>query len=186
LPNSFAFYFCITWLPTYLKEKHHFDAAALGLLAGLPLILSVAGDLCGGLVTDKVTARFGLRAGRCLVGGLAYLFAGLSLLAVPFCAHPVVAAVLLSAGVAASMFTLGAAWGTCIDIAGNDAATVSGLMNTAGSIGSMLCPLLVAYTLKWFGNNWDISIGLMAGMFLAGAVCWSLVDPRQQIFKEAL
>ena len=34
IPNSCAFYFCITWLPTFLKEKHHFDASALGFFSG--------------------------------------------------------------------------------------------------------------------------------------------------------
>ncbi len=29
VPNSFAFYFCITWLPTYLKEKHGFTSLSL-------------------------------------------------------------------------------------------------------------------------------------------------------------
>ena len=182
-PNSFVMYFCITWLPTYLKEKHGLDAAALGFLAGLPLILSVVGDLCGGVVTDRVTARFGLRAGRCGVGAAAYLLAALGLLAVPFCAQPMLAAVLIAVAVAASMFTLGAAWGTCIDISGNNAATVSAVMNTAGQIGSLLCPLIVAYSLKWFGNNWDISIYLMGGLFLVGAFCWWLIDPRRPIFQ---
>lgn len=52
LPNSFAFYFCITWLPTYLKERHGLTETALGIFAGLPLVLSVAADLLGGLTTD--------------------------------------------------------------------------------------------------------------------------------------
>ena len=75
-PNSFAFYFCITWLPTYLKEKHGFDAMSSGFFAGLPLILSVLGDLFGGVTTDAVTKRFGLRLGRCGVGAAAYVLAG--------------------------------------------------------------------------------------------------------------
>jgi MFS family permease len=54
-PNSFGFYFCITWLPTYLKEKHGFDAISQGFFAGLPLILSVLGDLFGGVATDAAT-----------------------------------------------------------------------------------------------------------------------------------
>jgi MFS family permease len=181
-PNSFVFYFCITWLPTYLKEKYNFDAVHLGFLAGLPLILSVFGDLAGGVVTDRVTARFGLRAGRCGVGGAAYFLAGVALLSVPFC-PPVMAAILIAVGVAASMFTLAAAWSTCIDIGGDSAATVSALMNTAGQVGSFLCPLIVAYSLKWFGNNWDISIYLMGFMFLLGVVWWAMVDPRKHVFE---
>ena len=129
-PNSFVFYFCITWLPTYLKEKHSFDTNALGFLAGLPLILSVLGDLLGGIVTDWVTARFGLRAGRCVLGAGAYLFAGVVLLAVPFCSSSLLAAILIAGAVAAVMFTLAASWGICIDIGGNSAGVVSAAMNT--------------------------------------------------------
>src|SRR5436309_5239358 len=124
-PNSFVFYFCITWLPTYLKEKHGFDATTLGFLAGLPLMMSVFGDLLGGLVTDRVTARFGLRVGRGGVGAAAYLVAGGSLLLAPVAKNPVWAAVLIAISVAACMFTLGAAWGTCLDVGGNNAGVVS-------------------------------------------------------------
>lgn len=56
-------------------------------------------------------------------------------------------------------------------------------MNTAGQIGSLLCPLIVAYSLKWFGNNWDISIYFMGLLFLAGMICWCLIDPRKRIFE---
>ena len=31
IPNSCAFYFCITWLPTYLKEKHGLDDSRMVL-----------------------------------------------------------------------------------------------------------------------------------------------------------
>ena len=71
-PNSFAFYFCITWLPTYLQEKHGFAATALGILSGLPLVLSVVADLFGGVTTDWAVARFGAasRSVRCRRPGI--------------------------------------------------------------------------------------------------------------------
>lgn len=182
-PNSFAFYFCITWLPTYLKEKHGFDANALGFLAGLPLILSVLGDLLGGVVTDRLTARFGLWVGRCVLGAAAYLIAAVVLLAAPMCSNSVLAAILIAVAVAAVMFTLAASWGICMDIGGNSAGVVSAAMNTAGQVGSLLCPLIVAYTLKWFDNNWNIVLYMMGALFLIGTVCWCLINPRKRIFE---
>ena len=182
-PNSFAFYFCITWLPTYLKEKHGFDANALGFLAGLPLILSVLGDLLGGVVTDRLTARFGLWVGRCVLGAAAYLIAAVVLLAVPTCSNSVLAAILIAVAVAAVMFTLAASWGICMDIGGNSAGVVSAAMNTAGQVGSLLCPLIVAYTLKWFDNNWNIVLYMMGALFLIGTVCWCLINPRKRILE---
>ena len=65
IPNCMIFYFCITWLPTYLRQRHGFDATSLGIFAGLPLIVSMPGDLLGGVVTDRLASRYGLRIGRC-------------------------------------------------------------------------------------------------------------------------
>jgi MFS transporter, ACS family, glucarate transporter len=183
LPNSFAFYFCITWLPAYLREKHGFDALSLGILAGLPLLLSVLGDLFGGVTTDAVTRRFGLRLGRCAVGGAAYLVAGAAMISAALAHQPVVAAVLIALAVGTSMFTLGAAWSTCLDIGGHHAGVVSAAMNTSGQIGSVLSPLMVTYLLRHVGN-WNAPLLVMGGLFLVGALCWSLVDPRRPIWED--
>lgn len=181
-PNSFAFYFCITWLPTYLKEKHGFDALQLGLFAGLPLILSVAGDLFGGVTTDVVTKRFGLRAGRCAVGAIAYVFAGTSMILAGFAHQPMLAATLIALAVAASMFTLGASWSTCLDIGGNHAGVISAAMNTSGALSSVASPLLVTWLFRTYGD-WNVPLYVMGSLFLMGAVCWGLIDPRKRIFE---
>jgi ACS family glucarate transporter-like MFS transporter len=82
------------------------------------------------------------------------------------------------------MFTLGAAWGTCIDVSGDHTAIVSAAMNTAGQVASLTCPLIVAYTLKDFDNNWNITIWLMSLLFFAGVGCWFLINPNKPIFAK--
>ena len=181
LPNSFAFYFCITWLPTYLRERHGFDALALGFFAGLPLLLSVLGDLFGGVMTDVVTKRFGLRLGRAGVGAVAYVLAGGAMIAAGCSTAPAQAAWLIAIAVGASMFTLGSAWSTCLDIGGSHAGVVSAAMNTSGQIGSVLSPLMVTFLLQRLGD-WNVPLFVMGGLFLMGALCWGLIDPRQRIF----
>lgn len=183
-PNSFVFYFCITWLPTYLTEQHHFAASRLALFAGLPLLLSVPADLFGGVTTDWIAARCGLRTGRCGVGGASYLVAGVALLLAPLAPQPMLAAALIALATAASMFSLGAAWGTCIDLGRENAAVAGAVMNTAGQIGGLLCPLIVAYGLKWYGS-WNISLYLMGVLFLVGAVAWAVIRPSERIFPAA-
>ncbi|MFZ2640028.1 MAG: MFS transporter [Verrucomicrobiia bacterium] len=180
-PNSYAFYFCITWLPTYLKERHGLDAMQLGLFSGLPLILSVAGDLFGGVTTDVVTKRFGLRVGRCGVGAFAYVLAGAAMILAGVVHQPMLAATLISVAVAASMFTLGASWSTCLDIGGNHAGVVSAAMNTSGALSSVISPLMVTWLLSRFGD-WNAPLYVMGGLFLVGAVCWGFINPRKRIF----
>ena len=121
--------------------------------------------------------------GRCVLGAAAYLIAAVVLLAVPTCSNSVLAAILIAVAVAAVMFTLAASWGICMDIGGNSAGVVSAAMNTAGQVGSLLCPLIVAYTLKWFDNNWNIVLYMMGALFLIGTVCWCLINPRKRILE---
>jgi MFS transporter, ACS family, glucarate transporter len=180
-PNSYAFYFCITWLPSYLREKHGMDAMQLGLFAGLPLILSVAGDLFGGVTTDYVSRRFGLRLGRCGVGAAAYVLAGAAMIFATTAHQPLLAAILIALAVAASMFTLGAAWSTCLDIGGNHAGVVSAAMNTSGALSSVISPLMVTWLLKLFGD-WNAPLLVMGGLFLVGAICWGFINPHNRIF----
>ncbi len=180
-PNSFAFYFCITWLPAYLKEKHGLDAMQLGFFSGLPLILSVAGDLFGGVATDVVTKRFGLRAGRCGLGACAYVLAGSAMILAGVVHQPMLAATLIAMAVAASMFTLGASWSTCLDIGGNHAGIVSAAMNTSGALSSVISPLLVTWLLSFFGT-WNAPLYVMGSLFLVGAVCWGFINPHKRIF----
>lgn len=182
IPNSTAFYFCITWLPTYLEEKHGFKAAALGLFAGLPLFTAVLGDLFGGVATDWAVRRFGLRFGRAGVAGCGNLFAGVAMISAALVPHPVAAICLISLAVTATMFTLGATWSTCQDIGGAHVGVVSAAMNTAGQIGAIGGPPMVTFLLVRF-SDWNAPVLAIGGLFLVGAVCWLFVDPRDRVFE---
>lgn len=180
-PNSFGFYFCITWLPDYLREQHGFDSMRLGIFAGLPLILSIAADLLGGVATDAVTRRFGLRIGRAGVGAASYLVAGIAMFLATTTTHPELAAWCIAASVAASMFTLGASWGAVIDVGGSHTGVVGAAMNTAGQIGSIVCPLIVIWLQKHY--DWNAPLHLIGALFLVGAISWCFINPHRKIFE---
>jgi sugar phosphate permease len=181
IPNCMIFYFCITWLPTYLKQQHGFDAARLGIFAGLPLLVSMPGDLLGGFATDRLVARYGLRLGRAGLGAIAYALAGIALLSAAATSAPILAASLIALATGLTMFTLGAAWGTVIEVGRNHVSVVGAAMNSAGNLAAMLNPLIVAYSVQWLGS-WNVPLYLMGVLFLAGAGCWTLVDPSRPVF----
>ncbi len=183
VPNCMIFYFCITWLPSYLLERHGFNISGMALFAGLPLLVSMPGDVLGGWLTDRLCNRYGLRVGRSGLGGVAYVVAGLCLIAAPMAPSPVIAAVLIAAATGVTMFTLGAAWGTVMDIGGNHVGVVGGTMNSVGNLIAMLNPLIVAYSVAWFAS-WDLPLYIMGALFLVGAGCWALVDPRKPVFAD--
>jgi MFS family permease len=151
-----------------------------GILAGLPLILSAAADLLGGIATDRTARRLGLRLGRITIGSGALAFAGLFTLAATLVASPVAAAALIAFGGASSNFLLGAAWGTCLDIGGRRSGAVSAAMNTSGQVGSILSPILVAAIVSRF-SDWSAPLYLAGVLFLLGAVCWLWIDPTKPV-----
>ena len=179
--QAYGFYFNITWFPTYLAKARGFQGTLLGLLAGLPLILSSLADLFGGLTTDAITRRFGPKAGRCGVGGASLLIAGVSLIAGATVPDPMASALLISVAGAAASFLLGACWGVCLDIAGPHAGLVTACMNTAGQVGAVLSPIIMGYFIQRTTEDWTTPLCIAGALYCAGAACWLLVDPRTPI-----
>ena len=181
MPNCATFYFCITWLPSYLREHHGFESTQLGMLAALPLALAIGTQFLGGFWSDKIVLRFGLRAGRRTPGIVGYGVAALFVIAATLTPDPKTAAVLFALTVATCMLTTASSWSTCVDIGREHSATVSATMNTSGQIAAIVMPL-VGYSLKWF-DNWNVPFYLLAGLFVMGAMCWVFIDPKKPVFE---
>jgi MFS transporter, ACS family, glucarate transporter len=183
MPNCATFYFCITWLPTYLMKRHGFEKAELGIVAALPLALSIVTQFLGGFFSDQIAKRYGLTAGRRTPGALGYLMAALCIFSASVADDPITAAVLIGFAAATCMLTTAPAWSTCVDIGREQSATVSATMNTAGQIAAIASAPIVGYSVKWFAD-WNLPFKLLGVLFLVGAVCWLFIDPRKAVFGE--
>ncbi len=182
LPASFLVYFCLTWFLTCLREGRGMEGRELAFFSGLPLILSVAGDVLGGTTTDWGVRRFGPRWGRAGVGLVAYLAAGGFVLLAACANQAWLAATLFALGTAAAMFVMALAWSTCQDIGGGHAGVVSATMNTAGQVAAMACPPLVICLKNHYG--WNSDLVLIGASFLLASLCWLFIDPRKKVFPE--
>jgi len=181
--QTYGFYFYVTWLPTYLKSTSAFSPLMLGILSGMPLILSVLADLFGGLTTDRLTRRWGPRAGRAMVGGGSLFAAGVFMICGASAGVPLAAAILISLAGAASNFLLGAAWGTCIDMGGRHSGVLGGTMNTAGQVGGVLSPVVAALIVQRF-SSWSGPLYVTGTLYLLGSLCWLWIDPRRHLGEE--
>jgi cyanate permease len=174
--NTYGFYFFITWLSTYLTKARGMQSAELAIFAGLPLMLSVIADVTGGVTTDAISKRFGLRVGRCGVAGVAYFLAGVAMLSSTFVLDARTAGFLIAVGGALSMFTLAPAWSTAIELGGRNSAVLSATMNTAGQVGGILSPIVLAYIVDTIGD-WNMPLQILAGLYFMAAVCWAFIHP---------
>jgi ACS family glucarate transporter-like MFS transporter len=174
---SYAWYFFITWFPTYLLKARGFDLKQSALLAGTPLLLGGCGALAAGWLAPHLARRLGsVRRARCGLGagGLAAA-AGLLVLST-FIANPYAAVAVIALVSFCNDLTLPAAWTSCMDVGGRFVGTLGGTMNMMGNLGGFLSPIVIGYLVQRT-NSWTLAFHVTAGVYLLGAVAWLLLDP---------
>lgn len=176
----YGWYFYITWLPTYLAEARGMSRTDSGIYAGLPLLMGAAGCVLGGVATDRLVRRFGLKSGRRTIGIASLTAAGAFLLASTFLRDPVHAIWAIALSAFANDFALSTCWSVCIDIGRQYAGTVSGCMNTFGNLGGALSPLVAGALLERV-HSWQPTFYLAAGAYTIGALLWLRIDPTETI-----
>jgi MFS transporter, ACS family, glucarate transporter len=177
---GYGLYFYFTWLPTYLIQELRFSPLAGGAFAALPFFLAGLADVAGGWSTDRLSHRYGLKAGRCHLGFAAFLTCGVLLYISTLAAAPVAKAVLLAFALAAADFGLSAAWAVSLDIAPDHAGVMTGWMNTFGNLGGLLGPIVVGYAIdRW--QSWTIPFYIAAAIYVAGAIAWLFIDPTRRL-----
>jgi cyanate permease len=72
------------------------------------------------------------------------------------------------------------AFAATIDLGGSRVPQVAGMMNMFGNFAAAACPVIVARLFE-VTKNWSFILLLFAGVYLAGAICWLLVDPQRRV-----
>jgi nitrate/nitrite transporter NarK len=92
---------------------------------------------------------------------------------------------LIAIGGAASMFTLAPAWATAIGLGGRNAGVLSATMNTAGQVGGIMSPIVLAYIVDRFGD-WSMPLHVLSALYLVAAICWLFIKPERSGTGETL
>jgi MFS family permease len=172
------------WLPTYFVEERGASVDDAAILSSMPQWGGVVGGLVGGMLSDYVLRRTrSRRAGR---NGVA-----LGSLLVSFCCYLLAyslsnvtaATAVLSAGAFVFSFSSPCAYALTIDIGGRYLAIVFSIMNMAGNLGAFAFIQVIPFLVHLGG--WTLALGVFAGMNLAAALCWLLLDPNIVIGESA-
>lgn len=176
---GYGLYFSFTWLPTYLITVLGFSRFSGGLFAALPFLLAGLADLAGGVLTDRLAQKRGLRIGRCYLGCASFTLGALFLTASTVTGSPVASALLIACALASADLALGACWAVPLDVAPDHAGVITGCMNTFGNLGGLVGPLVVGLAVdRW--RSWTFPFYVTAGVYAFGALAWLVIDPTEQ------
>jgi len=175
---SFPWYFFITWLPTYLQEARHLDAATTANYGKYPLLFGGFGALFSGLAASRLAQMTGsIRLSRRLMACIGFLGASAFVVIFINTQDPFWAMIALGTASFFNDLVMPGAWGACMDIGGKYAGTVSGSMNMMGNMAGFAAPLIGGYMVKASGGDWNPFLYSMAGIYLVGFLCWPFIDP---------
>jgi ACS family glucarate transporter-like MFS transporter len=168
-----------SWFFLYMAQVRGFDLKSSARYAMLPFLSMTVFCLVGGVLSDRITQRYGLRMGRCGLASVALLLTAVFLVLGSQVHSPQLAGVILAGGAGALYISQSSFWSVSVDIAGRSSGVFSSLVNMGGQIGGAVTASLTPWVAQRFG--WTTSFAIAAALAVIGAVCWMTVHPERPL-----
>jgi MFS family permease len=167
--TNFGWAFVINSMSTYLREVRKLSDEMNGYISSLTLFIGLFGLLLGGLLTDWLTRRFGLRLGRLIPLSVTRFVSAAMCIACLWVQNPWLLAVCLGLMVFSTDSGLPAVWAWAQDVGGRNVAPIFGWANMWGNFGAALQANLAGWLLTTFDKNGDQN-----ELFIACAIAFTL------------
>ncbi|MSU48448.1 MAG: MFS transporter [Opitutus sp.] len=181
--HCWSAFFFLTWLHIFLENGRGYTKADLLQLSWIPFVCGAAANLAGGIVSDLLVRRIGLKWGRRTVGLVGHGVSAVFLAAALLTQDKGWTVAFLALAYAGSDFMLPVAWAVCLDIGGKHAGAVTGAMNTAGQFGSFLTTVIFGHIVSAYGS-YDLPLIPIVVMSVISTVVWFKIDPTVPLFPE--
>lgn len=179
LSMNYIFYVFVFWFFLYLVNERHFSILGGGAAATVPYVVGALCAAIGGALCDRLSVRWGSRAGCRVLGVGGLVLAGALSFVGASAGDAATALVALSLCFGFTQLTEGAYWAAMTRIAGRSTGAACGIMNTGGNLGGVISAPLIPVLVQWFG--WEVALSsgaLFAGL---GALLWLAVRPDEPL-----
>lgn len=173
---NYAFYFLLTWLPTYLVRERHFTMEVMSVMGSLPFAVTAVASVLTGRYADAWIAKETLDGvtvrRRLAVLGLLIAAAFLPCAAL-FATTPAMVCMMVAfAGI--GIFTANC-WAITQSLAGPErAGTWTGWQNAVGNMGGVVAPVVTGWSVDATGTYWA-AFAIAAGMLVSSAFLYGVL-----------
>jgi predicted MFS family arabinose efflux permease len=175
-------YFFQSWFQTFLVKGRGFSETDL-LLSTLPYLVGACANACGGAAGNALVQKLGLKWGRRSVGLVGLGSAALFTVAVLFTQEKLLTLIFLSLLYGGITFQQPIVFAVGLDIAGKYAGAVTGAMNTAAQVGSLVSSVMFGYLVNRHGN-YNVPFIPMAILLFVGTLLWFKIDATRELIPE--
>jgi sugar phosphate permease len=158
---NYVFYMISYWSFLYLVKERHLTGLESGLMAMAPWIGAAVGAAIGGVMADGLAIRMGATRGYRLLPLITLPIGAVLLYCTPAIASVYVAVAALTVAFFAMEVNEGPYWAATMNVARADTGAATGVLNTGGNMGGMLCQPVVAAL---------AAAGAWHGVWISGAV----------------
>lgn len=180
---AWATWFFFSWFPTFMEKGRGFEMKELNWAIAIPFLMSMLGNISGGYLTDSLTKRLGVKAGRRIMGVSGLTFASVFMFLAAFIPGKIQVFVFLSLCFGVLDMMLPSAWAVCLDVGKKYGGALSGAMNTAGNIGGFVCASMFGYVVKATGN-YNFPLFIISLMLMISALLFSFIDASKTIAEQ--
>jgi sugar phosphate permease len=174
---NYVFYLLANWSFLYLVQERHFTRLEGGWLASYPPLAAAIGAGIGGYLASVLAERYGVRAGLRLIPLVSIPAAGVLQFAAVDATNAYMAVAALALCFAAVEFNEGPYWAAIMHIGRADTMSASGILNTGGNLGGLICTPIVAYL---SGHHaWTLAFLIGTAFAAVSAALWLVVDPSR-------
>ena len=164
-----------SWFFIYMAQVRGLNLKANAFFSMIPFLAMTVCCLAGGIVSDWLTRKFGLRRGRCGIAVFSLVLTAFFLVVGSNVRGPYAASIILAGGAGALYLSQSSFWSVSADISGARSGVVSGVMNMGCQIGGAVTASLTPYLAGRYG--WNSAFIFAAVLAIAGGVLWLFVDP---------
>lgn len=176
---GYVAYIFFSWFFLYLSAVRGLDLKSGAVFATLPFIAITLFSTLGGIVSDRLSIRYGQRVGRCGTAGFGLILGSVFVAAATQVADARLAAVVLAGGAGSLYIAQSAYWTLSANIGGRSSGTVSAIMNMGAQLGGVVTASTTAIIADRFG--WTASFLSAAALCLVGGLLWLLIDPEHAL-----
>jgi ACS family glucarate transporter-like MFS transporter len=168
-----------SWFYLYMVQARHLDLRTSAMFSMLPFLCMTVCCLGGGILSDRLTRRMSLRAGRCMLATIAMFLTAILLVVGSRVHGALAAATVLAMGAGSLYISQSSFWSAASDIAGKNSGIYSAIVNMSCQIGAAITVSLTPWLAAHF--NWKMPFTVAAVIVLIGSFSWLLVHPERAL-----